>query len=531
VPSKVKAGSNTELAGRVKSILSSKGLTLHQASQRSARLFGRNSSYYLPHNLYYDLSHGHFSPSLLQLVAFSRISNYRLRDWLRVFGFDIEEIPRLQIQLASKRTALLESSLEDSNSYIPWFRNLGAGAPPVDTVPLSRQLERTEPRRLGPLLDLNNKSALYAKIGSEDALAFPELLAGSIVRVNPGMAGEVLKSITGEGSAALFLMRHAKGFGCCHIRTAGRGRIATISTQLPYAQVEFRVPEEAEIVGVVDLEIRSLVAPQLPSVAKSLSKRWKPDVLSPEALQLGPLLERARLEMGLSFRAAAAMSREVANALGDKRYFTASGSLSDYETLSTPPRHVHKIITFCAVYSLRLNAILQAIGLNLDDAGREPIPDLLTDRPSWSPIRTAAEVHRGEETGSFRELLTELGGVPLFLRRSVSALCGLPRPSLKDFFWMARTPRPVHPYLAGGILALVNRQKKKPNDCGSKPLWQQPLYIVLKRDGTYVCGCCSRENNSLVIHTYPIGVHRREQFRERDAEVVGKMVAIMRKLV
>jgi hypothetical protein len=96
---------------------------------------------------------------------------------------------------------------------------------------------------------------------------------------------------------------------------------------------------------------------------------------------------------------------------------------------------------------------------------------------------------------------------------------------------MARTPRPVHPYLAGGILALVNRQKKKPNDCGSKPLWQQPLYIVLKRDGTYVCGCCSRENNSLVIHTYPIGIHRREQLRERDAEVVGKVVAIMRKLV
>jgi hypothetical protein len=32
---------------------------------------------------------------------------------------------------------------------------------------------------------------------------------------------------------------------------------------------------------------------------------------------------------------------------------------------------------------------------------------------------------------------------------------------------------------------------------------QQPLYIVLKRDGTYSCRCCRRENNSLVIHTYP----------------------------
>src|SRR5438270_2732509 len=80
-----KAGSTTELADRVKAILASRQLSLHQASQKSARLFGRSSPYYLPHNLYYDLSHGRFSPSLYQLVALSTISNYRLRDWLRVF--------------------------------------------------------------------------------------------------------------------------------------------------------------------------------------------------------------------------------------------------------------------------------------------------------------------------------------------------------------------------------------------------------------------------------------------------------------
>ena len=86
MPRHNQAGSNLELAERVKSILATKQLTLHQASQTSATLFGRGSPYYLPHNLYYDLSHGHFSPSLFQLVAFSRISNYRLRDWLQLFG-------------------------------------------------------------------------------------------------------------------------------------------------------------------------------------------------------------------------------------------------------------------------------------------------------------------------------------------------------------------------------------------------------------------------------------------------------------
>ena len=162
------AGTNLQLAERVKSILATKQLTLHQASQTSATLFGRGSPYYLPHNLYYDLSHGHFSPSLFQLVAFSRISNYRLRDWLRVFGFDIRAIPRLQIQFRSKRTAVLDSSLDDPNSRIRWFRSLQTGALPADIVPLAHLLEWTEPHQLASLPRFNDDGFLYAQIGSED---------------------------------------------------------------------------------------------------------------------------------------------------------------------------------------------------------------------------------------------------------------------------------------------------------------------------------------------------------------------------
>ncbi len=528
MPSTSEAGSNTKLAERVKSILASKNLTLHKASQRSAELFGRSSPHYLPHNLYYDLRHGSFSPSLFQVFALSRISNYRVTDWLRVFGFDVEVIPRLQLQLPSRRTVLLDSSLDDPNAFIPWLRNLGISAPPAGVVPLSRVLEWTKPRRLASLAELQDKGFLYAKIGTQDALAFPELLAGSIVRVRPGTTGDMVGRISGEGSKNLFLVEHGKGLCCCQIRSVGGGRIATISTQLPYAQVEFKVPEEARLVGVVDLEIRSLLRPQQPAIAKELAKRWKPEVSSPEPSQLGPLLRRARLRMGLSFRAASAISREVANLLSDERYFVAPGSLSDYETLNIPPRHFHKVITFCVAYSLNLRTIFETLGLNLQDSGYEPIPHLLTGGPLPAMAETAAD--EVELTGFIGALFAELEEVPFFLRESLKGLSGLTRPSLKDFFWIGGTGSAFHPYLAGGVFAVVNRQKKKPNDCGSKPLWQQPLSVILKRDGTYACGCCSRENNSLIVHSYPGGVHRREQFRNRDAEVIGTIVTIVRRL-
>src|SRR4029077_7266776 len=195
-----------------------------------------------------------------------------------------------QLQLPSRRTVLLDSSLDDPNAFIPWLRNLGTSAPPLGVVPLSQVLEWTKPRRLASLGELQDKSSLYAKIGTQDALAFPDLLAGSIVRVRPVRTGDMVGRASGEGSKNLFLVEHGKGLCCCQIRTVAGGRIATISAQLPYAQVEFKVPEEARIVGVLDLEILSLLRPQQPTIAKELARRWKPEVLSPEPAQLGAQL-------------------------------------------------------------------------------------------------------------------------------------------------------------------------------------------------------------------------------------------------
>ena len=90
----------------------------------------------------------------------------------------------------------------------------------------------------------------------------------------------------------------------------------------------------------------------------------------------------------------------------------------------------------------------------------------------------------------------------------------------------------LHPYLLNAVLVIVDRHKKKPIDSRSKPLWQQSLYVVLKRDGTYLCGCCGMENGTLVVHPQPQRVDAREQFRNhRDAEVVGQIVTIVRRLL
>ena len=226
------------------------------------------------------------------------------------------------------------------------------------------------------------------------------------------------------------------------------------------------------------------------------------------------------------------MSHQIATRLGDEQYFAAPGSLSDYEAIDTPPRHVHKAITLCAVYGLHFSAFLESIGLDLEQAGREPIPDYFVPRamPAAAHNRTRL-IHEPKADGFLEQLLRRAGHVPFFLRASLSDLSGMKNPSAHDFFWVGGEQEPLHPLLKGGLVVIVNRHKKKPVSLPSMPLWQQPLYMLLRRDGTYVCASCSLENGSLLIHPYSSEFQRPDRLRNHyDAEVVGQVVTVVRRL-
>jgi hypothetical protein len=101
-----------------------------------------------------------------------------------------------------------------------------------------------------------------------------------------------------------------------------------------------------------------------------------------------------------------------------------------------------------------------------------------------------------DDTGFLEQLLEQFQEVPLFLRNSFEWLSTSAKISLDDFFWIGGRRDPLHPYLANGLIALVNRRRKTALHFASKPLWQQPIYIILKRDGSYLAACCGAEKRN-----------------------------------
>ena len=523
---------NADLPGRVKAILASKKLTLHRVSEESARRYGRMSPSYIRHHFYYSLRHGEIGPRLHQLCALSAVSGYQLYDWLTVFGFDFSKVPQLQVLLPRKRTLMLDAALDNRDSQIPWFQDATESHASGGIVPLRRLVEPSRPRSLQSLRSFNAHGALFAKIGLEDAFGFPELIPGSIVRINPGAPGNLgveRQSITSDN---LYLLEHSRGFWCSRLRFSTDNLVHPLSMQLPFARAEFQIPLQARIHGVVDMEIRPMRSVIPAEVPEELANPWKPKPLNGRPARMGDLLRRARLRSALSLREASLLSRKIADFFSDSRYFIASGSLSDYEAQAEPPRHVHKVITLCSIYGVPFIDILAAIGVDNNALGLDRIPGKYVSGPEGRGIPETFEAYGGQryDTG-LAALLKEFGDVPFFLRDALAAFSGIKKPSLRDFFWIGAGARVLHPRLRGASLVMVDRFKKRPIRSRSLPLLKQPLYMLLTREGTYMCECCSLEDGYLVIDPQPEDRKLPERLRQgHDAEIVGQVVGIARRL-
>lgn len=525
-------------AERLRQILATRSLTLYNVSQQSAQIFGRTSRFYVPHNLYSDVADPFFIPTIHQVLALSRITNYRLFDWLAAFGCDLEQIPRLQLLIARQRTTLLDSSIYDTYAWVPWFARTANGAPVPPIAPLRRFLPTASPKRAMELLALNKRRFLYGKVGGGDVYALPYLVPGSIVRVDQQRTEGVLADPKTNAESPFFLVEHAAGYSCSRLVVLAKDQILLHSPQRPCAQRELHLGKDARILGIVDAEIRPVVEERgAQQMLWWSSPRTPHNLRSPKSpTNLRELLQAARISTGLSFREASSASRSIAEMLSDESYFAAPSTLSDYETLSEPPRHIQKVITLCSLYGIEFREFLRSAGIPLDQEGQHPMPDELVprDAPNGSNVfpATSEEKDALVPSGFLGRLLQRWEEIPLFLRHSLTEVTGIKKLSFSDFFWVGGDTTPIHPLLVNATFVAVNRRVRKPMLSAAEGLCTQPIYLILKRNGGYLCGHCTADGANLIVHSYPGGPYGARQFRNGlDAEVVGRVTAILRRLL
>jgi hypothetical protein len=531
------------IADRARGILRAQGLTLYKAAAITRANYPRQPGYHLPRNLYFQLHSATWSPTIQQLLALSRLTGYRLADWLAIFGFHLDGISRVQIRLCQPRTVLLDSTVYDSHASLRWFqdRSTSTVSPPI--APLSQLLEPVDSQPIAGLLTKGTGPYVYAKIGRQDVYAFPDLAPGSIVRADARFAIRSERKRNAEFAKAIFLVEHSRGICCCRLHFGTKNRITLRSTELPFASVELELGSEARILGIVDMEVRPLPSRKRRTtpwcaereVARDLTRLWTPAPFDVgfTAREAAFRIRNARQRAGLSLRQASEMSRGIAGAFEDRRYFASPGSLSEFEATSIPPRHIHKLFTLSILYSLRFDQLLQWFGLGQDEARLAAIPAEWMVPAKKFLAKKATPIIRGEgSSGGFvANTLKRLGELPLFLRKSVGSLSGLEDISLRDVYWVGGNRETMHPLLNGALFVILDRRKRRPRIFPRKGAWGQPLYLLRKRDGSYLMASCGMEDGAIVLHPYTDEFVPQERLRKTaDAEVVGQIVTVIRSI-
>lgn len=523
-------------ARQVREVLSARGLSLYSVSQKSAALFGRSSEYYVAHNLYSLLTRTRQTPTICEMLALSQITGYRLFDWLRIFGIELDKIHRLRLIISGRRTVILDSRIYDTQAWIPWFAETKGSGPIPPIAPLSQLLHRAPPRRAKELMSRAQNKFFYALVGEQDVYALPHFAPGSVIRARASRPGDALSGSRPTHGTPFFLVEYGSGWACSRLIAIEKDRVLLHCPQWPCMDQELRIGGDAKILGIIDAEIR----PMKPS-GRGI-QHTKPERLPParragllrRELDGGGVLRLSRRMAGLSFREASVLSRQIARLLSDDRYFCAASTLSDYEALATPPQQIQKIITFCILYGIEFEPLLRAYELPIDQAGREPIPDehLARELPQELKGRQTVLGSESDEDGNgfLKQILDQWEEIPLFLRFSLAEIAGIKDFSLANLFWIGGDRAPRHPLLVNAALVAVNRKSRKVPEHTSVNTCDRPLYLILTREHGYLCGRCWLDGDNLVLDGYPRGGVAARSFKNGiDAEVLGRVTAILRR--
>ena len=305
--------------------------------------YGRETPYFIPPTFLFKQRRG-ITPHICQIVALSQLTGYRFADWMSLWGFDLRLILALQLKIHTERTAIVTP---------------GPTGPACDSSPVFWDTK----------LKKANGRYFFAKIGSRDAVVYPKLLPGSIVRADRSYPPQVLDDASAKDR--LWLVEHSGGLTCCHVKRVDTEHVVLLPNRPPLSAWPLRLSRDARILGLVDLELR----PREPARFEPTCGATKSELLpaasdGASGTSFSKLLRLSRARAGLTLRAAHEMTLRVAHQLQDRHYRIALGLLSDYEAIDKLPRHIAKIMTLCIVYGIDPWELMEAGGIHIDDSNK-----------------------------------------------------------------------------------------------------------------------------------------------------------------
>jgi transcriptional regulator with XRE-family HTH domain len=229
---------------------------VEQASRRIAEAKG-DKNYCVSNSWLAQLENGISAPNIWTIFSLCAIYRVTIRDFLRLYNVDIDEIEKYTF-IANPHLTLLHPNGNDNGRLAP------SGHP---DAPHSSSLLRAE----------DKQHVVYGYIGLADYTMYPLIRPGSVVEVDTTQTKLRANSWHNEFERPIFFIELRDGYACGWCELQGNQLLIIPHHSSPATTRRFTYPRDAEIVGrVVSYNTRCVdAAPEVGKAqtsAKKLSK-------------------------------------------------------------------------------------------------------------------------------------------------------------------------------------------------------------------------------------------------------------------
>lgn len=254
---------------------------------------------------------------------------------------------------------------------------------------------------------------------------------------------------------------------------------------------------------------------------------------APISMSPGERLKMLRVQLNLTTREVANMSRKIASDLTNDEFAISHARLVQIENNQSTPS-IYKLFALAAAYGCSVREIV-SLYINVDGLGSchlglgHHYTHLLTFEPGQSkePIAFPLSIDvrlNGLKTSPISNTVEAWGEIPIAMLQQLDnlhtqyALIGL-----QDYT--------MYPLIRPGSIVQIDAASKYLPPALYKSEWERPVYFTESRSG-FVCSWCELNGKRLICLPHPLSPVRIQEFEyPNEAEIIGRVVAVTARLV
>jgi transcriptional regulator with XRE-family HTH domain len=240
------------------------GLTGRHVELMSARLADKhaNSGYAIPFSRLSEIESKGAVPSLYRLYSFAVIYRCDLRELLRWYKIDVNEVADDYGLVEAPKSHLIPAPAYATHVELPM--HLEPAFNPIKTMRLGTVIKRWGAVPFAFLRQFATDKYSYGYVGTEDLTMYPILLPGAFVQIDESRKTIRDKKWRHEYERPIYFIETKDGYRCSWCSRRQHEIIIHPHPLSPEVVTVFQHPKEAEVVG------------EVVGVAMRLRERWVP---------------------------------------------------------------------------------------------------------------------------------------------------------------------------------------------------------------------------------------------------------------